>query len=236
MKRLWIVSLLLPMALAAQSVIPPGTVLPLRLDTGINAHKLRVGEEIRATVMQNISGTPIRRGAHVLGHVIGVTPTQVSLRFDTVVWHGERIPVRTNLRALASMMAVDAAYVPEEEASRGLAPENWTTEQIGGDMVYRGGGPVTSGSMKVGWSTAYGVRGQLIGNGPCRAAVDGNENPQALWLFSTNACGVYGIPGLTIAHAGRKTATIELLSENGKLNIRSGGAMLLRVQGPQQPH
>ncbi|HTX41429.1 MAG TPA: hypothetical protein VMD25_06345 [Acidobacteriaceae bacterium] len=231
MKRFWVVFLLLPIALAAQNLIPPGTILPLRLDTGINAHKLRAGEEIRATVMQTIPGTPVRRGTKVLGLVIHVAPAQVILRFDTVVWHRRQIPIRTNLRALASMMEVNAAYTPEEQASRGLTPETWTTQQIGGDQVYRGGGPVTRGSIKVGEPTAYGVRGQLIGNGPCRGAVDGNENPQAFWLFSTDACGVYGIPGLTIAHAGRETGTIELLSGNGKLNIRSGSGMLLRVHG-----
>ena len=232
MKYAWIaLILLLPVSLLAQSAIPPGAVLAVRLDTGLNARKLRPGEEIRGTVMQKIPGTQVRRGAKVLGHVVRAGPTQLTLRFDTVVWRGKRIPVRTNLRAVASMMEVEAAQIPEEMSSRGLTPEVWNTQQIGGDQVYRAGGSVMSGEQKVGWPTAYGVRGRPSSNGPCRAAVDGNEKPQAFWLFSTDACGVYGIPGLTIEHAGRKTGTIELLSESGKLIIRSGSGMLLRVQG-----
>ena len=234
MRYAWMaLALLLTPTLPAQIVVPAGTVLPLQLETGLNARHARAGEMVRAEVMQNIPGTTIHRGAQVLGRVVSVTPTTLTLRFDTLVANRQRTPLHTNLRAIAGMMAVDEAQIPEEEASRGLTPETWTTQQIGGDMVYRGGGPVARGMDYVGEPTPYGARGKLTANSPCRGAVAGDERPQALWLFSTNACGAYGFEDLTVAHFGRTgpVGNIELVSKTGKLNIRSGSGLLLRVTG-----
>ena len=64
----------------------------------------------------------------------------------------------------------------------------------------------------------------------CRGELGDASNLQALWVFSSDACGVYGFPSLTIAHAGRKAPVgeIKLVSEQN-IHIRSGNAMLLRV-------
>ena len=85
----------------------------------------------------------------------------------------------------------------------------------------------------MGEPTPYGVLGKLNSNAPCRGAIAGNDHPQALWLFSTDACGVYGFSGLSIEHAGRTNpvGNIVLASKAGKLNIMSGSGLLLRVQG-----
>ena len=232
MKYLWLAcALLLPLAVSAQTAVPAGTILPVRLDTTLNIRSLRPNQIVRARVMQNIPGSSIHRGAHVIGRVLHVSPTAVSLRFNTIVDHGRRLHVSTSLRAVASMLAVEQAYIPEEQASRGMVPENWTTKQIGGDMVYRGGGHVMSVRGPVGNPTPYGVRDRLTANGPCRAAVSGNHQPQSLWLFSSNACGVYDIPGLKIVHAGRASGSIDLESPSHPLIIRSGSGWLLRVRG-----
>src|SRR5580704_15637899 len=37
----------------------------------------------------------------------------------------------------------------------------------------------------------------------CRGEVDGNDRLQALWVFSSDACGIYDIPGVTLICAGR---------------------------------
>jgi len=227
-----LLALLLAPALLAQNPIPPGTVLPLMLDTGLNAAKIQPGKTIRADVMQNIPGTPIRRGTHVLGHVVAATPSRIEIRFDTAVIHGKRIPLTTNLRALASMLEVDEAQIPEGGADRALRPQDRNHDQIGGDIVYPDGGPVAHGLDIVGEPTPYGVLDRLTANPPCRAALAGNRNPQALWLFSTSACGLYGYDNLAIDHSGRTdpVGAIQLSAKSGKLNIRSGSGLLLRVQ------
>ena len=222
---------------AAGSTLPEGTLLPVSIGHGLNAHKLRAGQTVRLRLMQSVPQTSVHRGAKVVGRVVSVstpgTPARLAIRFDAVESHGQRIPIRTDLRAIASPTEVQQAQMPEDMSSRGLNPETWTTQQIGGDQVYRGGGPVAQGVTEVGKPVAYGVEGQPrieLGK-PCRGLVADNTRPQALWLFSVNACGVYGFPNLTVEHAGRSTGTIELASTNGQLHLGGGTALLLRVDG-----
>ncbi|MGC2421003.1 MAG: hypothetical protein WA405_05065, partial [Candidatus Acidiferrales bacterium] len=65
----------------------------------------------------------------------------------------------------------------------------------------------------------------------CRGSLDGNSAPQALWLFSSDACGVYGFPHLAVRHAGRSSplGQIILTSDEGPVDIGSGSGILLRV-------
>jgi hypothetical protein len=69
--------LILAASLDAQNAIPSGAVLPLQLDTTINAVKAKPGQRVLATVMQNVPDTAVHRGAHVLGHVVDVTPLRL---------------------------------------------------------------------------------------------------------------------------------------------------------------
>jgi hypothetical protein len=229
----------LPGSVAAQSVLPSGTIIPVSLDTSINVKKAHAGELIRCAVMQDIPGTTIHRGAHVLGYVVQATtrkggPARLEIRFDSVQMHRRSIPLHANLRALASFLEVQEAQIPEDGASRGLTPETWDTQQIGGDQVYRGGGPVAVGEMVVGQPTPWGVlalpRRQF--GMPCRGVMGEATQPQAMWLFSRDACGVYGFWDVRIEHAGRTDpkGTIVLASGDGKLSLMSGSAMLLRVR------
>lgn len=222
-----------PFSLPAQTPIPAGTVLPVELDTGLNARKMHADQTVRARVMQNIPGTSIRRGAHVVGHVVDARPGRIEIHFDAVMTHGRRIPITTSLRALASMMEVEEAEIPEGGADRALPPDERNRVQIGGEQVYRYDGPVTRGLDIVGQPTAYGVLGRVSAHSPCRGAFDGNDRPQALWVFSTDACGLFGFDGVALQHAGRTApvGTFRIAGPPGKLNIRSGSGLLLRVLG-----
>jgi hypothetical protein len=241
MKFNWILAAIiaLPAGAAAQNALPSGTLLPVSLDRGVKASTVHPGQEIRTRVMQDIPGTSIHRGALVLGHVVAANSSKngeatLEIRFDTIQEHGQRIPISSNLRALASYLEVEEAQMTEDMSSRGLSPENSTTQQIGGDQVYRGGGPVAVGITTVGQPTPYGVLGPPLAqpDQKCRGAVGDNTQPQAFWLFSTSACGVYGFPDIRIAHAGRTdpAGTIILTARSGKLALNSGSGLLLRVQ------
>jgi hypothetical protein len=241
---LWITLIIFGGQLFAQKTIPAGTILPVSLNTSLNSRKLGSGQVITARVMQDVpllSGSKIPAGAKVIGHVEAINRAhrangaQVSIRFDTLMVHHHLIPITTDLRALASMMAVEEAQIPAFGPDRGTPENAWITEQIGGEVVYRGGGPVANGLESVGRPTPNGVLVQVSSKpgSKCRNDDEGNGRMQALWVFSSDACGAYGFADLAITHAGRSNPVgeIVLASAGRDLNVRAGSGMLLRVTG-----
>ena len=223
---------------APQRLLQAGTILPLSLDRSLDSRKVHDGQPIRLEVMQDIPHSPVKRRSHVFGYIVSVRrsvsgPAELTLRFDEIEAHGKHVPLVASLRALASWMEVEQAKVPEESMDRGITPETATTAQIGGEQVYRGGGPVASGTEAVAIPTPYGALGSPRPNVErgCRGEV-GGDAPQALWLFSTDACGVYGVPHLRIIHTGKTdpVGTIVLEEDSGALKLQGGTGMLLRVQ------
>ncbi len=223
-------------AQAAPAALPAGTILPVSLDSTIHADHAHPGQRIQATVMQSIPGTPVHRGARLLGEVVAVTPAphpSLTLRFTALRQRQITIPVQVSLRAMASLLEVEEAETPEDMAMRGTVPENATTRQIGGQQVYRGGGPVAEGMTPVGKPVAYGILALPLARPgqSCRAQVAANLAPQAFWLFSSDACGFFGYPDVALAHAGRTAPTGQLVfrATGRKLTLQSGSGLLLRV-------
>ena len=232
-------------ASATSFSVPPGTILPVRLNPAISSAKCKPGQVIAGRIMQNVplpTGMKIREGSKVLGRVVDVTPAnagtsaRVSLQFDKLVTSHQTISITTNLRAIAAFMEVAEAQTPPIGAGESEVFRWLTTVQIGGDVVYGAGGPVTAGDgahQPVGKAVNGGVLSQVRAKEgtKCRGAIDGNDSPQALWVFSSDACGMYGLEHITIAHAGRTepTGVIVLASDSGNLEIRGGAGMLLRV-------
>jgi len=233
---------------ASQVTVPPGTILPVVLRSTISANQVRQGQQIEGRIAQDVplaDGSKIRVGSKVQGQIVDVTPAtdrahpMLAIRFDRLQWKGQMVPITTDLRAVAGFMEVKQAGIPEEGAVEGTPSNWWVTTQVGGDSVYGVEGPVMSAedsSERVGNSVDGGVLAQARPKEgtKCRGAVDGNENPQALWVFSADACGTYGISNVKISHAGRTTpvGTIVLESQKNKdVVLRNGDALLLRVIG-----
>jgi hypothetical protein len=230
-------------ALLQQSAVAPGTILPISLNNSLSSRKSKPGDVISGRIMQDVplqNGFSIHSGSRVMGRVLSFTPaangsdTQISFQFDSIHSGHSAIPVTTNLRALASPSEIDAAQLPLYGGDRGTPSTAYTTVQIGNDeVVYRGGGPVVRGDIVVGKPVYGGVLVTVSSapGAPCRGAIEGNNQPQALWLFSSDACGVYGYKGVSISHAGRTNprGQIILSTTSRQLNVRAGSGMLLRV-------
>ena len=224
----------------AQNAIPPGTVLPARLNSSLNARKNKPGEKITARITQNIP-LPLGKipaGAKLFGEIVAATPAkagqpaEIRLRFNRLNFEHHSLPVNTHLRALASLMQVEDAQTPLTGPDRGT-PWVWADRNLIGDQSAYGEGPVAHGAEIVGEALIDGVLAPAKANpaSGCRGEVDGNHSPQAFWVFSSNACGVYGLDDVKIVHAGctPPTGEITLASKSGPLHIRSGSGMLLRV-------
>ena len=247
----WLLIALMFFAYAAdgQETIPPGTVIPARLNGTLSFHNARPNQNISARVMQDVplpNGLKIREGARISGHVVEVRPGKqgtnpsISFTFDhiRVSKHGIPVPITMNLRALASFTAVEEAGIPLRGMGEGDSWDARTTVQIGGDTVYWGGGPVVGSNGIVG-KPINGSDSNVIADisakpgTSCRGAFVGNQGEQAVWVFSSDACGVYGLSGLRIIHAGRTEpiGLIELSSGRDGAKIPSGSGMLLRIIG-----
>ena len=223
--------------------IPAGTILPIRLNHRFSSKSTRGGQQLTGRIMQDVplprSGK-IPEGAKVIGTILSVSPAgnnnggKITLRFDQIEVHHRRAAMVTNLRAIASPMEVEFAQTPETTLGFGT-PYAWaTTDQIGGDIKYGAGGPVTDrGSQVVGEGTYEGVLVHVRAQpqSACRSELDGNHQLQALWVFSADSCGVYGMAGARIMHAGRTAPVgeITLTAESGDVKVRGGSGILLRV-------
>jgi hypothetical protein len=133
-------------------------------------------------------------------------------------------------------MQIAEAQIPTSGPGESDVYRWLTTVQVGGEVVYGEGGPVTTAenaNQIVGKQVNGGVLGQARAKEgtKCRGAVDGNDSPQALWVFSSDACGTYGLAKISIAHAGRTdpVGVIVLTSDSGNFKIAGGAGMLLRV-------
>lgn len=235
----------IPSGLRAANSIPPGTILPVSLNSTLSSAKSRPGQIITARIMQDVplpDGSAIRAGAKVIGHITSVTPASnrargsISIRFDTLKLRHGNTPITTSLRAIASFVEVEQAQIPITGPDRGTSDSSWTTVQVGGDAVYRGGGPVQGFGGKVGKPVYNGVLSRVDANPArgCRGELDSNSAPQALWVFSSDACGAYGLPNIKIRGAGRadRAGDITVESTKGQLKVSAGAGILLRVSAP----
>jgi len=249
MKRVIFASVLLAPALcfaqSAPEAIPAGTILPVELSTTVSSAKSHAGDKITARIMQEVplaDGSKIRLRTRVIGHVVEAVaassgaPGKISIQFDTLEIGKRTLAIRTNLRAIASMMDVDEAQEPKYTPDYGTPEAAYTLEQIGGETVYRGGGHVMHGNEVVGEPLQSGgvlVTVSARPGTPCRGEVAGNTTRQAMWVFSSDACGVYDMPNVQILHAGRTepVGTIVLGGKRGEIRVSGGTGMLLRVDG-----
>jgi len=245
MKRIVFVLLFvfsLSLGLVAQETLPTGTAVPVTLTSslGVGSHPDQL---VTGKIMQRIPterGLAIPAGAKVIGRVIetrrdseGGAGSTVSFQFDRIVTKAGEIPVRTSLRAIASPTEVWDAQIPKTGPDEGASPYSWTTVQVGDDVVYRGGGAVMAGATVVGKPADDGVLVRLTAppGSECGDALGNSNQLQALWVFSSAACGVYGFSDLTI-HQAEKTpplGVIVLTSLKKNWKLPSGAGLLLQI-------
>jgi hypothetical protein len=200
-------ALLSALAMLVAPGIPVGTALPAALSSTLDSRKDNPGQKIEARLMQEVplsTGEKIKAGAHVTGHIIEVTKlagsgSRMVLKFDQLNAGGRTIPLVLSVRAVAASNSVYQAEVPIDPESNYETENQWTMRQVGGEIVKRGRGIIASGDGIVGCydGAAWGKLTSAI-EGDCTAA-EGNGIEQALWVFSTSACGPYGLEDVKLA-------------------------------------
>ena len=223
--------------------IPSGTLLPAMLDNTVNSEKSKPGEVISAKLRQDVplpGRGKIKRESKILGHVVAVSaasdgsPFQVTVQFDQIEINKHPVTINAGLRAFASMELVAQSRQPAN-ANSGYGTSVWdlNLSQIGGQIAY-------TGQKIVKWN------GQVVGRIPQPGAVlavpmanpefgcagpGANQSEQAFWVFSTNACGIYGDDdkvALVSGIGGASPGQIVFKSAN-KITLRDGSGWLLQV-------
>lgn len=219
--------------------IPAGTVIPIMLSSSLHAARDKPDTKLEGRVMQEImlpSGVKIREGTQIFGHTVNVSKgssgSSIIVKFNAIQGEGQRIPVTTGLLAIASMAFVSDAQRPVNVNSNLDPDTQWVTRQVGGDIVKRGWGKVFgSGGIEGRWVGGSSVAIKLTPNASAGCSGGpGYDREQAMWIFSSAACGTYGLPDVKIASGGMSYPIGEIsLSSNRNINIRGGSGWLLIV-------
>ena len=223
--------------------IPVGTVIPVMLSSSLNASTDKPDKQLDGRVMQEVrlpSGERIKEGSRIIGHVVNVTRgssgSSIVVKFEAIQEQGRKASLKTGLLALASMASVHDAQLPIS-ANSDLAPvSQWVTRQVGGDVVRRGQGKVVSHDGVFGtWLQGSSVLMKLTPN-PEAGCIGGAgyEREQAVWIFSSAACGAHDLSNVKIASSGAIPPLGEIaLTSTHNVAIRGGSGWLLIVVAGQ---
>ncbi len=233
--RILVVLLLSTLAIGQE--LPAGTVIPVMLNTGLNADKDKAGKNIDGKVMQDVAtplGFTISKGSRVTGHVVSAgksdSGSSLVLKFETIQDRGRTIPLTAAVLAVASMQSVAQAQLPINSNPDMQPASQWVTRQVGGDVVNRGQGKAGTPSGLTGtWLEASSVMIKLTPNVDAGCAGGpGYDRPQAVWIFSSSACGTYDLGSARIANSGATPplGNISITSDRN-LQIRGGSGWLL---------
>jgi len=230
-------------AIAELRPLQPGITLPVRLSHALRAGNARPGARIVATTTQRVpvgAHSYLHHGATLFGNVVASTegdgtaahPATLSLRFTSLRYKNQTVPIATSAVAIANFVQVDDTTIPINGGSdRGNnSPASWTTSQIGGDILSRSGwiADLVDGSLhKVGSADYFGV--YTLPQPPANGS--GAPFPRALGAFSATAAGLYGIEEGTTLHSAN--GVITLTRPARKLLLRDGDNLLLEVVSAQ---
>ena len=220
--------------------IPVGTVIPVMLTSSLDAAKDAAGKRIEGRVMQKVplpSGEGISARSRIFGHVVNVTKkgssgSSLVVKFDTLQEEGRKTELMTGLLALASMASVAQAQIPISTNTDTEPASQWVTRQVGGDVVRRGWGKVASADGTYGtWLEGSSVLIKITPNphAGCPGG-PGYDREQAVWIFSSAACGTYGLSEVKVASSGKDRPVGEIaLASRRNVEVRGGSGWLLIV-------
>jgi hypothetical protein len=234
----------LPLGVAGRDAqqIPGGYILPVQLERTLSVTRARPGDAIEARIMQEVplpNREKVALRSLVKGTVLSVardqdeTGVELTVRFDHVSHRRQNVSVTMSLRAMASYMAVHQAEMPVG-AFDAAFPRWEDTVQIGGDLRYGDGSAVRNRRKeKVGVGVLGGVLVYVKANPAlgCEGPSGADHRLQALWLFSSDACGVYGFQSVELVRNGQSPPVGEIILHFKKpdMKLSSGTGMLLSV-------
>jgi hypothetical protein len=206
--------------------IAPGSVIPARLTKSINAKKAKKGDEVVATVTQDLrnnAGTVlVPKDTKILGRVTQAQArskeqkeSEVAIAFDRAV--------PKNGEPMQMPMSIQAIIAPPNRnpVSTNQQPSGYPGSETGGVPTGPSG---RQGSMGGGTPPTANAP-QTSGSAPSEVPAGAQAQPQ----ITGNTQGVVGIENLKLSAAPDATQGSVVSSEKGNVKLDDGTFLLLRV-------
>ena len=215
--------------------LPAGLTLPVRLSHGLRAGSVKVGTPVLCLTTQRIPVSAqeyLPAGVQVLGSVEASEPSLLKVHLTALRSRGRTVPAVLETVAIANFSNVEDTYDPVIGGGdrENNTPANWTTLQVGGDVLTRfnwDGEVDNHSSQRVGFSDFYGVYADPVPN-----STEATALPHAIGVFSTTAQGLYGFASTSVLKSGPGDFTV---TAAGGIVLRTGDQLLLRAVVPKQP-
>jgi hypothetical protein len=217
----------------AQSGVPvplvaPGSVIPVRLTSTVDARKAKAGDKIEARITQDLTARSgellVPQDTKVVGHITEVQArtkeqkeSQVGIAFDhAVMKDGSAVSLPMSIQAIVALQILSAGNNSDDEEagpptaapSPGALPQSGRSSGIG----TRAASPAPSSVP--------------VGGEPPASASTGNLDRRSI---TANTQGIVGIPDLRLSTPGDVAPGSLITSEKNNVKLESGTLMLLRV-------
>lgn len=217
-----------------------GTPVLVELRKGINAKKAKVGDEVKAQVVQDVIShgkVVIRRGSKLVGHVTQVKPStkgdlesHLGLVFDRALLKDGR-ELNLNSAGIQAMAAPTKTMVDK--------PDEMLPSSITSGSMNQSSAPNPIGGRP---QPGHGVAGPAtpppsLGNSTVSVPVAiTTDRPFKGSVLSGGSRGVFGIPEIRLQFdRARNPDKTVVVSDTGNVNLESGIQVLLQVTSPLVP-
>ena len=213
--------------------IAPGSVIPVQVTKTVDAKKAKPGDEVVATVTQDMKTTKgdllVPKDTKVIGHITEAQArnkeqkqSELAITFDRAVVKGDQMQLPMSIQAVIA----PPSHSNNESAS---APEQGPAPAGGG--LGAPGSPMGSGGRSGGSGTPSAPSTAPQSNYPQGGgASEANTPPNARPEINGNTQGVIGMSDVKLEAASQNSHQGSVLtSEKNNVKIEKGTMLLLRV-------
>ncbi len=211
--------------------IAPGSVIPVQLAKTIDAKKMKTGDEVTATVTQDMKTNSgevlVPKDTKILGHITEAQArnkeqkeSQVGITFDHAVVKGDPMQLPMSIQAIIAPPSNNPG-APGNDQGGGAPAASAPSSSMGGARAGGMGGGSNSGSSPQAQAPNY---------SPTTGASD-QAQPNARPQITGSTQGVIGMPDVKLETAAQNNPQGSVVSsEKNNVKLEKGTMMLLKVQ------
>lgn len=215
-----------PASSANHMRIAPGSVIPVQLSKTVDAKKAKTGDEVVATVTQdmktNSGDVLVPKDTKVIGHVTEAQArnkqqkeSELGIAFDHAVIKGDQMQLPMSIQAVIAPPSSDNANAGGPEQPPSGAAGNSSTAPMGGASRAAGMGGTNSGAQS---------NNPQGGGEPSEAPTSGRPP------ITGNTQGVIGLSDVKLESGSQSSQQGSVLtSEKNNVKIEKGTMLLLKV-------